>query len=162
MIVYVIGISALATIGAVIGLFVMLDKANKRLAWMERRYSVLQENLEITNELAHEANEKARLEVHNAFSELNDEYSALRENAVELSLRFLGVKKDFEAGACGKEIDKLQKQVRALQEAFEEVVVDEVNERAKGEKLFNEGLANIMNYGVEIPALNKGAVNNGD
>lgn len=162
MIVYVIGISALVTMGAVIGLCVMLAKANERLAWLEQDYSVIKDDSEIASSLAREAHEKARLEVRNAFSELNDEYAALRESAVELSLRFLAVKKDFEAGACGEEISKLQKQIHALQEAFEEVVADEVNERARSEKLFNEGLSNIMNYGVEIPTLNKGAVNNGD
>lgn len=162
MIVYVIGISALVTMGAVIGLCVMLAKANERLAWLEQDYSVIKDDSEIASSLAREANEKARLEVRNAFSELNDEYAALRGTAVELSLRFLAVKKDFEAGACGEEIGKLQKQIHALQEAFEEVVADEVNERARSEKLFNEGLSNIMNYGVEIPTLNKGAVNNGD
>lgn len=56
----------------------------------------------------------------------------------------------------------IEEHLGKLQTEFEEVVADEVSERARGEKLFNEGLTSIMNYGGEIPTLNKEDMRNGE
>lgn len=62
----------------------------------------------------------------------------------------------------GRQCKAIEEHLGKLQKEFEEVVADEVAERTRGEKLFNEGLTNIMNYGGEIPTLNRGAVRNGE
>lgn len=58
-------------------------------------------------------------------------------------------------------IDGLQTQLDELKTSFNEVVAEELDARAKSEKLFADGLENILNYGNNIPKLNKESIGNG-
>lgn len=58
-------------------------------------------------------------------------------------------------------IDGLQTQLDELKTSFNEVVAEELDARAKSEKLFADGLENILNYGNNIPKLTKESIGNG-
>lgn len=59
-----------------------------------------------------------------------------------------------------KSVDCLKKCFDELKTSFDEVVAGELDARAKSEKLFADGLESILNYGGEIPTLNKENVRN--
>lgn len=52
-------------------------------------------------------------------------------------------------------ISKQTNAVTALRKEFDDVVYEDIKARAEGERLWNEGLSEIINYGSSIPALNK-------
>ena len=47
--------------------------------------------------------------------------------------------------------DKLEK----LRKEFDDVIADDLKTRADSERLFTEGLRGILDYGQQIPSLNK-------
>lgn len=57
--------------------------------------------------------------------------------------------------AAEKSLDCLKSCFSELKSSFDEVIADELDARAKSEKLFADGLESILNYGGEIPTLNK-------
>lgn len=63
--------------------------------------------------------------------------------------------------ATGKSLECLKGCFSELKRSFDEVIADELDARAKSEKLFADGLESILNYGGEIPTLNKENVRNG-
>lgn len=50
--------------------------------------------------------------------------------------------------------DKLEK----LRKEFDDVIADDLKTRADSERLFTEGLRGILDYGQQIPSLNKEAI----
>lgn len=69
---------------------------------------------------------------------------------------------------AGQTLDAAEKSLACLKDcfselktSFDEVIADEIDARAKSEKLFADGLESILNYGVEIPTLNKENIRNG-
>lgn len=59
-----------------------------------------------------------------------------------------------------KSLECLKDCFSGLKSSFDEVIADEMDARAKSEKLFADGLESILNYGGEIPTLNKENVRN--
>lgn len=57
-------------------------------------------------------------------------------------------------------VKEQQRRISELKSSFDEVIADELDARAKSEKLFADGLESILNYGGEIPTLNKENVRN--
>lgn len=57
--------------------------------------------------------------------------------------------------AAEKSLDCLKSCFTELKSSFDEVIADELDARAKSEKLFADGIESILNYGGEIPTLNK-------
>lgn len=57
--------------------------------------------------------------------------------------------------AAEKSLECLKSCFSELKTSFDEVIADELDTRVKSEKLFADGLESILNYGGEIPTLNK-------
>ena len=45
-----------------------------------------------------------------------------------------------------------------LRKEFDDVIADDLKTRADSERLFTEGLRGILDYGQQIPSLNKEAI----
>ena len=74
--------------------------------------------------------------------------------------------------ACGKmdsrldsferKLEKTSDELDHLKELVDEIDIDEIKKLKDEEEKWNEGVRNIMSYGLDFPKINKEAVNNGE
>lgn len=57
--------------------------------------------------------------------------------------------------AMASRTDELERRLHCVEEDLEKIPVEEVNAEVQRLELFNDGIANIMGYGPDVPKLNK-------
>lgn len=84
---------------------------------------------------------------------VREENEALREHLSNMAVCVSQLE-----SCCGEnaaQLDALCRKLEALRQEFDDVIADDLKARAEGDRLFNEGLRGIMDYGGQIPTLNK-------
>ena len=91
------------------------------------------------NDRRDEASRKAHMQAKGERDLHNDLIAKLTESAAFLSRR----------------VDELERRLHCVEEDLEKIPVEEVNAEVQRLELFNDGIANIMGYGPDVPKLNK-------
>ena len=95
------------------------------------------------------SNGKFKSDAMQIFSSLGNSVAMLEEAVKNLSGACKSLNELSQANA-----DKLER----LRKEFDDVIADDLKTRADSERLFTEGLRGILDYGQQIPSLNKEAI----
>lgn len=89
----------------------------------------------------------------------NDQLAKMTSLALDSTIIGKKIKTYSDALATAQDIQRTHAEMlEKLRKEFDDVIADDLKTRADSERLFTEGLRGILDYGQQIPSLNKEAI----
>ena len=89
----------------------------------------------------------------------NDQLAKMASLALDSTIIGKKIKAYSDALATTQDIQRAHADMlEKLRKEFDDVIADDLKTRADSERLFTEGLRGILDYGQQIPSLNKEAI----
>lgn len=89
----------------------------------------------------------------------NDQLAKMASLALDSTIIGKKIKAYSDALATTQDIQRAHADMlKKLRKEFDDVIADDLKTRADSERLFTEGLRGILDYGQQIPSLNKEAI----
>lgn len=89
----------------------------------------------------------------------NDQLAKMASLALDSTIIGKEIKAYSDALATTQDIQRAHADMlEKLRKEFDDVIADDLKTRADSERLFTEGLRGILDYGQQIPSLNKEAI----